>query len=129
MALIRGMNSRCCCPICLVPTEKLMDLHLDFPLRTAADSRAIVKAAQTMKREEANELLKIYGLRPVENVFWNIANTDVHQALSFDRLHAYHLGLFGDHLFAEVLQMLGGLGRNAASQADQQYEYFIDICY
>ncbi|PBK88793.1 hypothetical protein ARMGADRAFT_1033774 [Armillaria gallica] len=48
--------------------------------------------------EHRNEFLKPYGLCYVKNVFWSIEHCDVHWALSFDRLHAFHNGLFGDHL-------------------------------
>jgi len=35
-----------------------------------------------------------------------LRGTDVYQALSWDRLHAYHLGLFGDHILGEIKKVI-----------------------
>jgi hypothetical protein len=45
--------------------------------------------------------------------------TDVHDALSWDRLHAYHLGLFGDHLLAHLRDLVKP-SRNAVATMDDQ---------
>ena len=43
--------------------------------------------------------LILYHITPIEqNVFWKLENSDPYRALSFDRLHAFHLGLFEDHI-------------------------------
>jgi hypothetical protein len=45
--------------------------------------------------------------------------SDVHKALSFDRLHAYG-GLWDDHLWAEVKFRVNSLGKPAATLVDKQ---------
>ncbi|KAF9470064.1 hypothetical protein BDN70DRAFT_770837, partial [Pholiota conissans] len=80
MALIRGIGSACPCPKCL----------------------DIYKKAQQLESEEEKEaLLKSVGLRDIENVFWSLERTDVYAALSWDRLHSYHGGMFSDHLWVQ----------------------------
>ena len=37
-----------------------------------------------------------------------MGNTDLYKALSWDRLHAYHLGLFGDHLWPQFKLIVNG---------------------
>lgn len=67
MALIRGTQSLCPCPICLVPNNKQSDLSDAFPLRTAKDSRAIISRAREMSvNADKEDLLKTYGLRNVD---------------------------------------------------------------
>jgi hypothetical protein len=45
--------------------------------------------------------------------------SDVHKALSFDRLHAYG-GLWDDHLWAEVKFRVNNLGKSFAKLVDEQ---------
>lgn len=45
--------------------------------------------------------------------------SDPNRAISFDRLHAYHGGLFGDHLWPEVKAHIEALGRPAISLVDK----------
>jgi hypothetical protein len=52
-------------------------------------------------------------------MFWSFQNSDPYRALSFDRLHSNHLGLF-KHLWGEAKQMLEEMGRKAQSQVDDQ---------
>ena len=49
-----------------------------------------------------------------KNAFWDIANTDVHEAMSFDRLHAYILGLWQKHLLVEFKKIVKGLAREVS---------------
>ncbi|PCH36191.1 hypothetical protein WOLCODRAFT_86299, partial [Wolfiporia cocos MD-104 SS10] len=121
MALIRGANGLCPCPICLVPSSQLADVSVEHPLRTSVDSAKLLKTAKALPtKAEQEAVLKKYGLRSIQNSFWKIANTDVHKALSFDRLHAYHLGLFGDHLWPEIKAHVNNIGRDAAIMVDDQ---------
>ncbi|KAJ7860668.1 hypothetical protein B0H14DRAFT_2576448 [Mycena olivaceomarginata] len=76
-------------------------------LRTAAGSQEAVKKA----REGT-----------VENVFWNIANSDPHRAISFDRLHSHHSGLWGDHLFPQLKIHFKELGDRQSAKLDQQFD-------
>lgn len=55
-----------------------------------------------------------------QNVFWSLKGTDVYKALSWDRLHAYHHGLFV-HILGEFKKTIEAmrpteLGRIAESQ-------------
>ncbi|KAK0482734.1 hypothetical protein IW261DRAFT_1550495 [Armillaria novae-zelandiae] len=54
-------------------------------------------------QEEGDGILKSSGLRDVENVFWSMDRSDPYRAVSWDRLHAYHLGLF-KHLLLRLLE-------------------------
>ena len=42
-----------------------------------------------------------------------MGNTCIYKALSFDRLHAYHLGLFGGHLWPQFKLIVNGAGFGA----------------
>lgn len=46
--------------------------------------------------------------------------TDVYSALSWDRLHAYHGGLFSDHLWSEFKSIVTVLGKPQANMIDKQ---------
>ena len=65
ISLIRGLNSKFPCPVCLVPGDKLTDLSTDYPLRTTLDMEDIYKSAVAMNAADSEELLKNYGLRAV----------------------------------------------------------------
>ena len=41
-------------------------------------------------------------------------------ALSWDRLHAYHGGLFSDHLLVELKRIVDNMGRQSHAQIDDQ---------
>jgi hypothetical protein len=65
MALIRGANGKCPCPICLVPKDEQHDLGKTFRERTAFDTQTIVEHAMNLPRERAESHLKKNGLRPI----------------------------------------------------------------
>ncbi|KAJ6480393.1 hypothetical protein C8R45DRAFT_1054375 [Mycena sanguinolenta] len=99
MALIRGLRALFPCPICYVKKDEQSDLSKRAPLRTSQESQDVVKQARDADNADTrDELLKDKGLRNVDNVFWNIAYSDPHQALSFEHLHSYSSGLWGRHL-------------------------------
>ncbi|KIM45701.1 hypothetical protein M413DRAFT_430427 [Hebeloma cylindrosporum] len=123
MALIRGLNSHFPCPVCLVPDKELSDLSKTFKLRTTQDMKAVYeKANEAVTAGDKEVILKEYGLRDVKNAFWALQNTDVYAALSWDRLHAYHGGLFSDHLWVLFKSLLGDLGRNSEALFDRQID-------
>ncbi|KAK0471582.1 hypothetical protein IW261DRAFT_1425020 [Armillaria novae-zelandiae] len=99
MTLICGVHSACPCPVCLVPDKKLMDITEVYPLRTTENMQRCYHQAQ----EEGDGILKSSGLRDVENVFWSMDRSDLYRAVSWDQLHAYHLGLF-KHLLLRLLE-------------------------
>ncbi|EPQ59138.1 hypothetical protein GLOTRDRAFT_103193 [Gloeophyllum trabeum ATCC 11539] len=120
MALIRGFRGLCPCPICLVPADKLNDISQTHELRTTATMRRVYESAKNMKRVDAEKLLKSYGLRAAFNVFWKICLSDPYLALCFDRLHAYHGGLFGRHIWPQLKEYVEDLGRTAGDKLDKQ---------
>jgi hypothetical protein len=143
MSLIRGVGSKFPCPICLVPQGQLINPAKIYNLRTTESIIAVVqKARQQSTVAEGEDILKNHGLRGInvcnlllkiqysncvfahQNAFWAVANSDPYAALSWDRLHAYHGGLFSDHLWSEVLEILGVLGKNMAQLVDNQYVFF-----
>ena len=65
MALIRGTNGKCPCPICLVPKTEQHDLGKTFRERTAYQSQTVVEHAMHLSREKAEKHLKKNGLRPI----------------------------------------------------------------
>ena len=65
MALLRGVNSKRPCPICLVPLEELHDLTKNHPLRTVEQGRLALEAWEA-KKSVGEERLKVLGLRPVQ---------------------------------------------------------------
>ena len=64
-----------------------------------------------------------------QNVFWKFLNSDPYRALSFDRLHASHLGLFKSHIWKALKKELEAAGRLALKEVDDQYGQFTSIGY
>ncbi|KAG2363654.1 hypothetical protein BDR07DRAFT_1450592 [Suillus spraguei] len=114
------------CPICLVPRDALSDVSMRYPLQTSKDSQAIINLARTKHTlEETEKTLKEYGLRDVDNSLWLIQCTDVHRALSYDKLHFRDGGLFDDHLWVEFQKYLNDLGRDVVSHIDKRFKEFL----
>ncbi|KAH8991781.1 hypothetical protein EDB86DRAFT_3065116 [Lactarius hatsudake] len=122
MSLTRGAMSNFPCPICLVKHDKLTDLTKNWPRRTAAHTQEIVQQAQSFTHaRDCEALLSKFGLRNVQNVFWQLQHTDPHRALSFDRLHSNNTGVFGYHLWEVFKGHVEGYGRQAVAQVDDQF--------
>lgn len=66
MALIRGANGLCPCPVCLVPGDKLHDPSMEWELRDMDATRELVKAAKSGKQSQWEPILKEKGLRKIE---------------------------------------------------------------
>ncbi|KAG2129743.1 hypothetical protein DEU56DRAFT_872433 [Suillus clintonianus] len=122
MALIRGTNCHCPCPICLVPSDKLYDNASTYPIRSSDDAKAFVEL-WTRDRAAGEKALKEQGLRPVTNVFWSVPNSDPQDTISQDHLHVYHMGQW-KHLFGELKRRIAALGRSAEKQMDDQFDAF-----
>ncbi|KAJ6553880.1 hypothetical protein B0H10DRAFT_1848583, partial [Mycena sp. CBHHK59/15] len=121
MALIRGLQALYPCPMCFVPWNEQSDLSTKHLLRTAEDSQQKLEEARACQTAaEREEILKANSLCDVDNIFWKIGNTDPHRALSFDRLHAYHGGLWGDHLFSQIKLRVTDKGRESIVKIDKQ---------
>ncbi|KAG2157658.1 uncharacterized protein EDB93DRAFT_1238515 [Suillus bovinus] len=109
MSLTRGVRALWPCPICLVPHDKLSDTTHCYPHCTSCDSQAILATARAKDTaEEREEALKEYGLRDILNEFWTMKSTDVHHALSWDKLHF--------HLWVELQKYINCLGQDKTSQ-------------
>lgn len=67
MAMIRGVNCKFPCPICLVPGHKLTQLTRHYSLRTQERMMAVLEEARAQPTASLkNDKLKQYGLRDVE---------------------------------------------------------------
>ncbi|KAG2135968.1 hypothetical protein DEU56DRAFT_913061 [Suillus clintonianus] len=122
MALIRGVKGKFPCPVCLVPQDEQL-VNRVFALRTSRNSQQVLCTARGRRTaQEKEEDLKAYSLRNVENVFWKIFLADVHRALSVDRLHMNHEGLWEDHLWKDFLFWISELGQEAATKLDANFD-------
>jgi len=66
MALIRGSNGLCPCPVCLVPLGKLHDPSTKWEPRDMKKTQDLVQAAKKGKKSQWEPLLKEQGLRNIE---------------------------------------------------------------
>ncbi|KAI0087064.1 hypothetical protein BDY19DRAFT_995481 [Irpex rosettiformis] len=107
--LNRGLGGLAPCPVCVIPSGTLSNLKQRHDYRSEAQAMEIFCSDGVASIKD--EKMKQIGLRNVYNAFWDIANTDVHQAISFDRLHAYIIGLWKQHLFEELKRVINSLGR------------------
>ena len=53
-------------------------------------------------------------------------NSDVHRAISWDRLHAYHSGLFAAHILPVLKGLISEHGRKAEAKIDARYDSLFD---
>ncbi|EIW78276.1 hypothetical protein CONPUDRAFT_60954 [Coniophora puteana RWD-64-598 SS2] len=102
MSLIRGPKGKCPCPVCLIPRENLHDSQTTYEYRTPQQGRDAMATYTNVSKGAGEQELKGYGLRPGKNVFYDIKHSNPHEALSFDRLHFCHGGIFGRHLLPEL---------------------------
>ncbi|KAG1808103.1 hypothetical protein EV424DRAFT_1474084 [Suillus variegatus] len=122
MSLTQGIMSLWPCPICLVPQDDLWDTLKTYCQQTSEEPQALVNTACTKETfEEREELLKEQALHCVKSTFWAVAFTCVFHALSHDRCHFNHGGLWSHHLWVELQKYLGILGREALSQVDKRF--------
>ena len=139
MSLICGANGLFPCPICLVPKDQLMMIWREFEKWTGAKALQLLaesRAASTLKNAE--QILKNWSLHPVDvcvflcqtktnaypflnqNAFLELGYTDPYEALSFDRLHAFHGGLFGHHIWPLLKAHIETLSAAEVAQVDAQ---------
>jgi hypothetical protein len=78
MAAIRGgANANKPCPICLVDGEDMGKFLEQYVMRTTDEARLNLENAKLeTTKEQQNEVLKVTGLRPIANAFWDIENSD-----------------------------------------------------
>ncbi|KAH6873590.1 hypothetical protein BKA70DRAFT_1379131 [Coprinopsis sp. MPI-PUGE-AT-0042] len=94
------------CPVCLVPGNDLSDLSKTHPLCTTDAMKEVLASTANMNATQKEEILKNVGLQDIPNLFWDFSYWDLYRALAWDRLHAFHIGLFRDHLLKEFLRIL-----------------------
>ncbi|KIM63297.1 hypothetical protein SCLCIDRAFT_24432 [Scleroderma citrinum Foug A] len=120
MALIRGIMSNFPCPVCLIPREQISKFPDPYPLRTSENIAATLEKARCQQLAEDKErILAAEGLRDVDNAFRTVSNTDVHHALSMDRLHTNNAGKFGHHQWPELQKILERMGRSKMAKVEE----------
>jgi len=139
MALIRGINGLCPCPVCLVPSKEQQNITKQFPLRTADHTKKVIEEMKSKRTEaEKDELLKGYGIRAVSvnlilllllflltdlkglNAFFDLANSDPFKALSVDRMHSSAHGLGGKHIWPVIQEYIEKCGREHMKAIDER---------
>ncbi|KAG1730506.1 uncharacterized protein EDB91DRAFT_1085384 [Suillus paluster] len=126
MSLIRGHHSKCPCLVCLIPLKKFSKLLKMFAFRSVEEVIAALNIYKVSKAQ-GEEPLKALGLHAVANVFWLIMHSDPHQAISFDHLHALHLGMW-KHLLEELKKILKALMHGKESKVEKQVAGFPQWC-
>ncbi|KAK0437439.1 uncharacterized protein EV420DRAFT_1669760 [Desarmillaria tabescens] len=143
VVLIRGSGGLKPCVVCMVPKAEQYCLDIKYELRTSKQTQEILADAAAIPRKDArNKFLSSFGLRNIEVteslvcvVFFELTNLnrmpfgtsktgDPFRTLSFDRLHAYDNGLFGEHLRREIVSRIEALGVESIGQADDQIKRF-----
>lgn len=95
----------------MVPSTELHNLLSKWQLRTQSDSIKTFVQARNLRdkgqKTQADKVLQDKGLCYVENAWWTVSRTDIHQALSFDTLHSIFLGIWGKHIWPVIIEALG----------------------
>ncbi|KAK0501980.1 hypothetical protein EDD18DRAFT_1100475 [Armillaria luteobubalina] len=81
MTLICGNKSKYPCPVCLVPLARLQDLLEVYIPWITEEMRDLYNLAE----EEGEDVLDKSSLRPVENVFWSIAQKHLERIPGVDK--------------------------------------------
>ncbi|KAG2114673.1 uncharacterized protein F5147DRAFT_743848 [Suillus discolor] len=105
---------RCLWPLILI-------LSGDYEEHTDSQQVLHTVRAKCMEKEREEDL-KVYSLRNVKNLFSKKFLADVNWALSIDRLHMNHEGLWEDHLWKELLFWISDLGWEAATKLDANFD-------
>ncbi|KIJ07425.1 hypothetical protein PAXINDRAFT_164593 [Paxillus involutus ATCC 200175] len=124
MTLIRGVRSKFPCPVCLIPREEILNAAISGPYERRKRENVVKTLEEARSQERADEkevVLRAQGLRDVDNAFNTVAHADSHRLTSFDRLHANHEGMFGDHLWVELQAILNEIGRAAVAEVDDNF--------
>ncbi|KAG1747038.1 uncharacterized protein EDB91DRAFT_1235854 [Suillus paluster] len=123
MALIHGLMGKFPCPVCLVPRDELSNTLKVFPLHTCTETKALLARARESSTLDAREqILSSQSLHDVDSSFGVLEHTNVHRALSHNKLHFNDEGLFRDHTWSELQKWVERLGRQAAVQIDNFFQ-------
>ncbi|KAF4599037.1 hypothetical protein EYR40_006126 [Pleurotus pulmonarius] len=119
----RGVRSLFPCPVCLVPKDMQMEHTTTYPLRTTESMKTVYTSAiAQLTKKDQEEILKGFGLREFENIFWTANLSDPYKGASFDPLHTFDNGLFEDHLFQQVIARIKALGSQVVGKFDTQFD-------
>jgi hypothetical protein len=129
MALIRSLMGLFPCPICLIPSKELGNIHATAPLRDMNESMQLVA-------EGIEEKLKQQSLRPlqviitdlvctlidimIQNAFLDVPFSDPFKSLSWDHMYNYAGGLRGRHLWPVLLEFIGDFKGTGMAKVDAQ---------
>lgn len=100
MVLIRGVNGKAPCPICLVPKLEQNNLETEYELRTSERTREILQIARGLRTQELrDDYLGEFGLRNIDVSFFlhyeKCSNKPLAFRTSFGLLwHVIHSGPF-----------------------------------
>ena len=99
MALIRGLNGKAPCPICLIRQDNLWNLQDTSLLRTTENSQAVIlKARSQQLLSHKEEILKEAGLRDIDvSIKFDLIESIIilYYRMSFGLfLVVIHIGLF-----------------------------------
>ncbi|KAF9034047.1 hypothetical protein BJ165DRAFT_1410070 [Panaeolus papilionaceus] len=120
MALTRSSRAHLPCPVCLVFKCDIPKVTQKALARTTESMESLWTEVQEYTAAHREDSLQAVGLRDVQNTFWSLKDTDVYSALSWDCLHAYHGGLFSDHLLEELKEIVDDLpGRQVEIEIDR----------
>ncbi|EMD40065.1 hypothetical protein CERSUDRAFT_46326 [Gelatoporia subvermispora B] len=107
----RGTKGSAPCCVCYACRNGLFQYCEKFKARTHKESQELYREAQQLLSKTAKrDHLKPFGIRLVENIFWRIPHLNIYAALSFDRLHTNHLGIWKAHLWAELRMYILHMG-------------------
>ncbi|KZV71295.1 hypothetical protein PENSPDRAFT_734188 [Peniophora sp. CONT] len=106
-ALILGVQSGFPCPICLVPSDQLLDVTHTWPMRTTKDATRLIKQASKLGKTARAKKLREQSIRDVDSAFVYA----MHPKMSIYRIFATdpcHMagGLTGGHDFPWTLKYL-----------------------
>ncbi|KAI6018448.1 hypothetical protein BKA83DRAFT_4495953 [Pisolithus microcarpus] len=122
MALIHGIKSNFPCPICLIPHDRISDFPAQCELRTSKNILKVLWEVHSQDTTEKKEQILIeQGLHDVDSAFTVVMNMDVYHALSWDCLHTNFAGMFGDHLWPELLRILDRARRPAMARVKKNF--------
>ncbi|KAF7764020.1 hypothetical protein Agabi119p4_8557 [Agaricus bisporus var. burnettii] len=105
-----------------IQRDELSNVMKLYELRNQPEMKEIVVNAMAsgVLAAEREKELKSFGLRPVYNAFWKLANSDIYHAISYDTLHSDDNGLWEDHFFAQFKQII--MDRESISKIDSQFD-------
>ena len=145
MVLIRGLKGLCPCPVCLIPAQEQSNLLVNSVYCTRADLMETYNKVATFTQKDTENVLKPKSLRQksvsgmfssdyivsnnnYKNMFWRLDNSNPHKAASWDHLHSYGIGIFGDYLWSNFKFVLKALGCEVQVEVNEQWVFIFLSC-